>query len=314
MNLQGRNFLTLKDFTSEEIRYFLDTAKDLKEKKKNHELYGTTKTEEYDFYIQHYWNNETYKNYLAKQYVEGDRLEKLKERYKKTLRNEIVQKINIDQIEIHRKFCKSIDRIKELNQGEGDIHKNGQSVSKMEFDDGSILYYKPHSLDKNMKYQKLYKHLCEKAGISCREVKYLSRRTYGWEENIENKSCNTKEEVERYYFRLGIHLFLGYALGATDLHGENIVAHGEYPVIIDMETYPGYITKSNGSSTEDKTETKIREKIMTSVLSTGILPVLTWGSGNQRVLMSAVNMHGKIRTPFKMPLAKDDKTSDIHDC
>ena len=36
MNLQGRNFLTLKDFTSEEIRYFLDTAKDLKEKKKNH--------------------------------------------------------------------------------------------------------------------------------------------------------------------------------------------------------------------------------------------------------------------------------------
>ena len=29
MNLQGRNFLTLKDFTSEEIRYFLDTAKDL---------------------------------------------------------------------------------------------------------------------------------------------------------------------------------------------------------------------------------------------------------------------------------------------
>ena len=36
MNLQGRNFLTLKDFTPEEIRYFLDTAKELREKKKNH--------------------------------------------------------------------------------------------------------------------------------------------------------------------------------------------------------------------------------------------------------------------------------------
>ena len=35
MNLQGRNFLTLKDFTPEEIRYMLDTAKELKEKKKN---------------------------------------------------------------------------------------------------------------------------------------------------------------------------------------------------------------------------------------------------------------------------------------
>lgn len=34
MNLQGRNFLTLKDFTPEEIRYFLDLAGELKEKKK----------------------------------------------------------------------------------------------------------------------------------------------------------------------------------------------------------------------------------------------------------------------------------------
>ena len=40
--------------------------------------------------------------------------------------------------------------------------------------------------------------------------------------------------------------------------------------------------------------------------------VLTWGTGNNRVLMSAVNMHGKIRTPFKMPVVKDDKTSNIH--
>lgn len=36
MNLQGRSFLTLKDFSPEEIRYMLDLAKDLKEKKKKH--------------------------------------------------------------------------------------------------------------------------------------------------------------------------------------------------------------------------------------------------------------------------------------
>lgn len=34
MNLKGRNFLTLKDFTSEEITYLLDLAADLKDKKK----------------------------------------------------------------------------------------------------------------------------------------------------------------------------------------------------------------------------------------------------------------------------------------
>ena len=35
MTLKGRNFLTLKDFTPEEITYLLDLAADLKEKKKN---------------------------------------------------------------------------------------------------------------------------------------------------------------------------------------------------------------------------------------------------------------------------------------
>ena len=36
MNLRGRNFLKLLDFTPEEIEYLLDLAADLKEKKKNH--------------------------------------------------------------------------------------------------------------------------------------------------------------------------------------------------------------------------------------------------------------------------------------
>lgn len=35
MSLKGRNFLTLKDFTAEEITYLLDLAAELKEKKKN---------------------------------------------------------------------------------------------------------------------------------------------------------------------------------------------------------------------------------------------------------------------------------------
>ena len=34
MNLKGRNFLTLKDFTPEEITYLLDLAAELKAKKK----------------------------------------------------------------------------------------------------------------------------------------------------------------------------------------------------------------------------------------------------------------------------------------
>ena len=40
MDLKGRNFLTLKDFTPEEIGYFLQLSKELKEKKKNGIQFG----------------------------------------------------------------------------------------------------------------------------------------------------------------------------------------------------------------------------------------------------------------------------------
>ena len=37
MDLKGRNFLTLKDFTKEEIEYLIDLSEMLKEKKKKGE-------------------------------------------------------------------------------------------------------------------------------------------------------------------------------------------------------------------------------------------------------------------------------------
>ena len=37
MDLKGRNFLTLKDFTKEEIEYLIDLSAKLKEKKKKGE-------------------------------------------------------------------------------------------------------------------------------------------------------------------------------------------------------------------------------------------------------------------------------------
>lgn len=35
-------------------------------------------------------------------------------------------------------------------------------MAKVELDNGTILYYKPHSLDKNIKYQELYNYLIKK--------------------------------------------------------------------------------------------------------------------------------------------------------
>ena len=39
MNLVGKNFLTLKDFSPEEITYLLELSAELKDKKKTHGLH-----------------------------------------------------------------------------------------------------------------------------------------------------------------------------------------------------------------------------------------------------------------------------------
>ena len=45
MNLKGRHFLTLKNYTQEEILYLLDLAAELKEKKKKRHPHGCFKRE-----------------------------------------------------------------------------------------------------------------------------------------------------------------------------------------------------------------------------------------------------------------------------
>lgn len=82
-----------------------------------------------------------------------------------------------------------------------------------------------------------------------------------------------------------------------------------------METYPGYLkqqSEKDGSSVEEKINKSTEIKLANSVIHTGMLPVLTWGRGNSRVLISAMGTEEKIKTPFKLPVVKDDKTSDIH--
>lgn len=45
--------------------------------------------------------------------------------------------------------------------------------------------------------------------------------------------------LKRYFYRAGGLIFLAYLLGSTDLHGENIIARGDMPVIVDLETLIG---------------------------------------------------------------------------
>ncbi|MDD3794791.1 MAG: type 2 lanthipeptide synthetase LanM [Lachnospiraceae bacterium] len=272
-------------------------------------LRGSTPAEEYKDYNSRLLGDEEYTKRLCSEFPEMNCLLQQQTEYFVSLLGEVLGRLEKDRQEIVDLFCggRDFSQIKDLDSSIADSHNGGKRAVRLELDNGTILYYKPHSLKKNQNYQKLYRFLCEKAELGCCDVKYLDEGTYGWEENMEYQACSQEGEAERYYKRIGIHLCLGYALSASDLHGENIVAHGEFPIVVDLETFPGYATERSGKTAEEKAG-KI---LAASVLKTGMLPTLSWGSGKDTVLLSAMGGKEKIVTPFKMPVIKNGGTSEI---
>jgi len=66
-------------------------------------------------------------------------------------------------------------------------------------------------------------------------LRVLNRGSYGWSEYICSQPCATITELERFYEHAGILLCLLRLLGAKDCHCENLVAAGQFPVLIDTE-------------------------------------------------------------------------------
>lgn len=94
---------------------------------------------------------------------------------------------------------------------------------------------------------------------------YFNQNIVGKKRFITNE-CATETEIKNYFTRLGINLFLCYAIGAADIHYENVIAAGEFPVLIDME-----VIKRNKNSNIMR---DIEKFMSDSVLNIGILPVL----------------------------------------
>ncbi|AFY37604.1 Lanthionine synthetase C family protein [[Leptolyngbya] sp. PCC 7376] len=124
-----------------------------------------------------------------------------------------------------------------IQTGAGDTHRKGRSVFILEFSSGLKLVYKPRSLGIDEHLQELLLWLNQQElELPLPLLKILNRGEYGWVEFVEAKGCSCAAEVERFYQRMGSYLALMSALEATDFHLENIIANGENPILIDLET------------------------------------------------------------------------------
>ena len=105
------------------------------------------------------------------------------------------------------------------------------------FASGRKLVYKPKDMGTEAAYHRLLAWLNERgAPLPFKVLEVLDRSTHGWVEFVEHLPCRDRDEARRYYERAGMLLCLFYVLEGTDCHYENIIASGEYPVLIDTET------------------------------------------------------------------------------
>jgi type 2 lantibiotic biosynthesis protein LanM len=151
---------------------------------------------------------------------------------------EFLRHLGEDWLELCMRFGGvDLGTIISLDDSKGDRHQDGRSVLIVTFTSGLRIVYKPRPLALAMHFQELLTWLNERgAQPPFRTVKILDRGTYGWIEFISPQDCTSIDEVRRFYERQGEYLALLYALEASDFHYENLIASGEHPILVDLET------------------------------------------------------------------------------
>ena len=102
---------------------------------------------------------------------------------------------------------------------------------------GRKIVYKPRDLHIHELFAGLVRR-CErtKGFLPMRVSDVLTKSGYAYEEFVEHGTCEDARQVERYYTRYGQLLGLVWLLHGDDMHHENIIASGEYPMVVDFET------------------------------------------------------------------------------
>jgi type 2 lantibiotic biosynthesis protein LanM len=146
-----------------------------------------------------------------------------------------------------------------LEPGHGDRHDSGRTVTILTFSSGLRLVYKPRSLAVDSWFQDLLVWLNERgAQPELLPLRVLDRGAYGWMEFIPAASCSTRQEVENFYARQGAWVALLYALEANDFHWENVIAAGEHPVLVDLETLFQPMLPDLGAAEDPASQTVLR--------------------------------------------------------
>ncbi|MFJ4667519.1 type 2 lanthipeptide synthetase LanM family protein [Kitasatospora purpeofusca] len=119
----------------------------------------------------------------------------------------------------------------------GDRHRRGRAVAVLHFTNGAAVVHRPRPPAAHRHFNTLLGWYSAQPGVPrLRALGLLDRGSHGWTEFAEARPCLTRYDVERFYRRQGALLALLHVLDGTDTHFENLVACGDHPVLVDVET------------------------------------------------------------------------------
>jgi type 2 lantibiotic biosynthesis protein LanM len=192
--------------------------------------------------------------------------------------------------------------LRRIELGQGDSHQRGRMVAILRFTGGAAVVYKPRGHTALRRFGELVDWFNGRMpGLDLRSPAALPRDGYGWQEYIAYRPCTDVVEVDRFYRRQGALLALLYALDGTDIHYENLIAAGDQPVLVDVETlFHPTILPVTASGLDPATRT-----LSESVCRTALLPLLMVG---EHGAMDISGLGGDAGATFPFPTVGWDDT------
>lgn len=192
---------------------------------------------------------------------------------------------------------------------QGDRHRGGRSVVFLTFRSGRRVVYKPRSLAVETAFQELLAWAHRDLAEPFRLLRILDRGSHGWVEHVAPTACESRDEVGRYFARQGRYLALLYALHATDFHFENLIAAGEHPLLVDLESLFHPRLPEDRETEEQDPATRA---LTASVIPVGLLPVKMFErAGREGVDVSALGAREGQLTPQAVPMWENAGTTSM---
>lgn len=127
-------------------------------------------------------------------------------------------------------------RVKHISPGLSDPHNGGQTVTILQFANGTRVVYKPRSCEGEQVWFSALQWLNDNGFESWFYIpRLIPRGNYSWMSFVGHRACSSPEAARRFYFRWGAQAAVAQLLGCADLHRQNWIAMGEQPVLIDAD-------------------------------------------------------------------------------